>query len=219
VFGELGNKTYTDYARYIHDSGSNLLGKINDLLEIASMDAVGLALEEGPTSLSDLLSEVVEMHSHTAFMRLQQLKLDCPFPIQLHADRSKLICAISHLVTNALRHSADGSPITISVRVQTDDGVIISVRDAGEGIPTAQLSTILNALAAEDTYYNIECGGIGLGLSLAKELTQRHGGRMMVDSIRHRGTVVSLILPMSRVLSGAPEKKKRREGMRLELVT
>ena len=122
-------------------------------------------------------------------------------------------------MTNALRHSADGSPITISVRVQTDDGVIISVRDAGEGIPTAQLSTILNALAAEDTYYNIECGGIGLGLSLAKELTQRHGGRMMVDSIRHRGTVVSLILPMSRVLSGAPEKKKRREGMRLELVT
>ncbi len=218
VFGELGNKIYSEYAKHIHDSGNTLLGKINDLLDIASMDAGGLALEEAPTSLSHLLAEVVEMHSHTAFMRQQQLKLDCPFPIQLHADRAKLICAISHLVTNALRHSGDGSEITLSVRVQADDGVIVSVRDAGEGIPAAQLSTILNALSSEDTYYNIECGGIGLGLSLAKELTQRHGGRVMIDSIRHRGTVVSLILPMSRVLSGAPQKKRRDGSRVLELV-
>ena len=158
------------------------------------------------------------MHSHNAFMRQQQLKLDCPFPIELHADRSKLICAISHLVTNALRHSGEGAEITLSVRVQADDGVIISVRDAGEGITAAQLSTIRAALVVEDTYYNIECGGIGLGLSLAKELTQRHGGRVMIDSIRHRGTVVSLMLPMSRVLSGAPQKKRRDGARVLELV-
>ena len=121
------------------------------------------------------------------------------------------MCATSHLITNALRHSADGAEITVSVRVQADDGVILSVRDAGEGIASAQLDVIRNALAAEVAYFNIESGGIGLGLSLAKELASRHGGRVMIDSIRHRGTVVSMILPSSRIVSGMPKPRRRRQ--------
>ena len=209
VFGELGNPTYKEYAKHIHDSGSTLLGKINDLLDIASMDVGGLQIEESEFYLHEMLAEAIEIHTHHAFERQQGIKLDCPLRLEINGDRAKLMCAASHLITNALRHSKDASEVTVSVRVQGDEGVIISVRDAGEGIPTGQLEIIRNALAADVAYFNIESGGIGLGLSLTKELAQRHGGRVMIDSIRHRGTVVSLILPTQRVLSGMPQKRKR----------
>ncbi|MBX9727121.1 MAG: ATP-binding protein, partial [Rickettsiales bacterium] len=117
--------------------------------------------------------------------------------------------AVSHLITNALRHSSDDAEITVSVRIQADEGIILSVRDAGEGIAHAQLDIIRAALNADVAYFNIECGGIGLGLSLTKELAARHGGRMMIDSVRHRGTVVSMILPIARALSGLPQSKRR----------
>ncbi len=209
VFGELGNPTYTEYAKHIHESGHTLLGKINDLLDIAAMDAGGLELEESDFNLQAMLNEAVEIHTHHAFNRQQSIKVDCPFRLEMLGDRAKLMCAVSHLLTNALRHSPNEAEITLSVRVQPDEGVIISVRDAGEGIPHPQLEIIRTALAADVAYFNIESGGIGLGLSLTKELAQRHGGRVMIDSLRHRGTVVSMILPTARVLSGLPQSRRR----------
>lgn len=209
VFGELNHPTYVEYAKHIHDSGSALLGKINDLLDIASMDAGGMQIEEREFFLNEMLGEVIEIHTHHAFARGQRITLDCPHRLEITGDRAKLICAISHLITNALRHSSDDAEITVSVRIQADEGIILSVRDAGEGIAQAQLDIIRAALNAEVAYFNIECGGIGLGLSLTKELAARHGGRMMIDSVRHRGTVVSMILPISRALSGLPQSKRR----------
>ncbi len=209
VFGELGNPTYKEYAKHIHDSGSHLLGKINDLLDIASMDVGGLQLDETEFNLYGMLNEAIEMHTHQAFARQQAIRLDCAASIELSGDRAKLMCAMSHLLTNALRHSAEDSEVTLSVRTQPDDTLVLSVRDAGEGISHGQLDIIRSALAAEVSYFNIESGGIGLGLSLTKELAQRHGGRVMIDSLRHRGTVVSMILPISRVVSGLPKAKRR----------
>jgi PAS domain S-box-containing protein len=208
VFGALENPTYLEYAKHIHDSGSQLLGKINDLLDIASMDAGGLQIEEEEFRLDGMLAEAIEIHTHHAFARKQTLKFDCKLKLEMMGDRAKLMCATSHLITNALRHSADGAEITVSVRVQADEGVIISVRDAGEGISTGQLDIIRKALNADVAYFNIESGGIGLGLSLTKELAQRHGGRVMIDSVRHKGTVVSIILPTAKVLSGMPQKRR-----------
>jgi PAS domain S-box-containing protein len=208
VFGELENPTYIEYAKHIHDSGAQLLGKINDLLDIASMDAGGLLIEEDAFRLDGMLAEAIEIHSRLAFARQQSITLDCKLKLELLGDRAKLMCATSHLISNALRHSPEGATITVSVRVQADEGVIISVRDSGEGIAIGQLDIIRKALNAEAAYFNIESGGIGLGLSLTKELAQRHGGRVMIDSVRHKGTVVSLILPTAKILSGMPQKRR-----------
>lgn len=210
VFGPIDNPTYAQYVSHIHDSGALLLSKINDLLDIASMDVGQLAIEEDECSLSDILDELVEIHSHAAFAREQTIRLDVPYPITLNADRAKLLCILSHFVSNALRHSANGGSITVMARVQPDDGLTLSVRDEGEGIPGEQLRTIREALQAPVAYQHIECGGIGLGLSLSKELAVAHGGRVMLDSMRRRGTVVSLILPFDRVLCGLPRRSKNR---------
>lgn len=208
VFGKLENPTYQQYAEHIHDSGGMLLNKINDLLDIASMDAGGLELEESQFPLQALLAEVVEMHSHQAFTRSQKIQVDCPLKLVMSADRAKLLCAMSHLVSNALRHSKNDSEITIAVRAQAEEGVTLSVRDTGEGISSAQLDVIRKAMEADVAYFNIECGGVGLGLSMVKELAARHEGKVMIDSIRHRGTVASITLPSARVVRGMPAKRR-----------
>lgn len=210
VFGPLGNDTYQNYAQHIHESGQLLLNKVDDLLNIASMDAGEMEIEEEPCNARQLLAEALEIHSHAAFTKRQSLKLDCTASIQLTGDRAKLICVLSHFVSNALRHSPEGAEITLSARAVPNDGVIFSVRDPGEGIPSEQLKTIRDALQVEQTYMSIEPGGIGLGLALSRELAACHGGRIMVDSIRQRGTVVSMIIPPDRVIAGMPQKKHSR---------
>lgn len=209
VFGPLDNKTYQQYAEHIHDSGKLLLNKVADLLDIASMDAGQMDMEESECNARELLREVMEMHSHDAFEHSQNLKLDCTHTITLMGDRAKLVCVLSHFLSNALRHSPEGEEVILSARAVAHDGIILSVRDNGEGIAPRQLDIIRSALQADNAYMNMEPGGIGLGLSLSRELAARHGGRVMVDSIRHRGTVVSLILPEERLLSGLPQKNRR----------
>ena len=210
VFGDIENPTYKQYVNHIHDSGALLLNKINDLLDIASMDAGNLKVDESEFELDELFGELLEIHSHNAFARQQTVKLDCAAGIRLRADRTKLLCALSHLVTNALRHSNEGANITVMARIQPDEGIILSVRDDGEGIAASQLTIIRAALQSQVAYHHIECGGIGLGLSLSKELAACHEGRLMIDSVRHRGTVVSLILPKERILSGMPRRRTER---------
>ncbi|MFM9889903.1 MAG: ATP-binding protein [Rickettsiales bacterium] len=216
VLGPLPHDTYREYVTHIHDSGANLLGKISALLDIASMDAGRLELDEEEFALDGLLAELSEIHSHHAFARGQQLSIDCPGNYHVFADRAKLLCACSHLVSNALRHSADGASVQLSVRVQPGDSLVLSVRDHGEGISPAQLTSIRAALGSDTAYLNVETGGIGLGLSLALELMGRHGGRITLDSIRKRGTVAALTLPLSRVTQGLP--RKRTDERRLQLV-
>jgi two-component system cell cycle sensor histidine kinase PleC len=209
VLGPIDNPAYQEYAANIHEAGELLLQKVNDLLDIASMDAGGIVLEEEDFYLRDLLAEALEIHSHDAFSADKKLHIDCAADIRLHADRRKLLCAVSHFLSNAMRHSAAGSEITMMVRIQPDDGVIISVRDHGEGIAPSQLASIREVLQKDSAYRHIEGGGIGLGLSLSKELASQHGGRLMLDSMRHRGTVISLILPKERILAGMPAKRRR----------
>ncbi len=209
VFGAIENPTYEAYAGHIHDSGSSLLGKINDLLDIASLDTGGVTLDETDFSLAELFAEAVNLVTPTANNRKQLVTVDCAGNIRLVADRRKLLCALTHFLSNALRHSKDAGEVLLMARIQPDDGVILSVRDEGEGIQPKQLAIIREALQKNSAYRNIEAGGIGLGLSLSRELAAQHEGRMMLDSIRHRGTVVSMILPKERIMAGMPAKRRR----------
>lgn len=207
VFGEVGHPTYNEYVNHIHDSGQQLLNKVNDLLEIASLDAGGMAMKEEPFSLNELLAEVREIFSHEAFTRDITLKLDIPHSITLHADRRQIICATSHFLSNAIRHSLEGGEIQVSAKPQGDDGIVIAVRDFGKGMPAEQLKAIRAALQTEATYFKVEGNGIGLGLSLAKELASKHGGKVTIDAVRGQGTIVTLYLPAERVIKGLTSKK------------
>ena len=212
VHGPLGNPTYREYVEHIHDSGGELLSKINDLLAIGSMSANAYDMNETVFTLSELLAEAISVHSHAAFSKHLQIRLDAPEVIELAADRTQLLCALAHFLSNAVQHSQEGKEIVIAARIQPDEGLILSVRDQGDGIAPQQLALIREALQREASYFAVQGGGIGIGLALASELANRHGGRIMIDSMRHRGTVTSIILPKERVVKGMPAKRKGLRG-------
>lgn len=211
TFGDVGHPTYEEYVKDIHFSGRHLLGKINDLLDIASIDQNQITLEEEDVSVQSLIADIVEAFSHTAFER--NIKITCDIPkesIIAMMDRRKILCILTHFMSNALRHTASGLEITLSCRVHRTQGLVIAVRDQGEGITSARLSNIVRALQDGQTYFSMDSEGIGLGLSLSKELAVRHDGIISIDSIRHKGTVVSLVLPPERVVKGLGNGSNRR---------
>lgn len=211
MFGDVGHPTYEEYVNDIHGSGQHLLGKINDLLDIASIDQNQLTLDEEEIAIDDMLQDVIEAFSHNAFER--NVKLQCDIPkdaVVALMDRRKILCILSHFVSNALRHSGSDTTVTLVCRVHRTQGLILSVRDQGEGITSSRLANIVKALQSPETYFAMDSEGIGLGLSLAKELAARHDGTISIDSIRHKGTVTSLVLPPERVIRGLGTGNGRR---------
>ena len=106
--------------------------------------------------------------------------------------------ALNNLVSNALRHSQRGSKVTLSVETRNGDGLVISVRDEGEGIAAEHLPRLF------DRFYRVEAsrssggessGGSGLGLALVKTIMQLHGGTASVESTAGAGTVFRLSFP------------------------
>jgi signal transduction histidine kinase len=211
LFGEVGHPTYEEYVQDIHFSSQHLLGKINDLLDIAAIDQNRMGLDEEEIPLAQLMQDMLEPISHMLFERGIKLVRDLPREqITLLADRRKLICILTHFLSNAIRHCGSEAKITVTCRVQRAQGLILSVRDEGEGITAMKLANIVSALQSKETYFAVDGDGIGLGLSLAKELAARHDGTISLDSIRNKGTVVSLILPPERVLRGYGTPDSRR---------
>ena len=212
VHGPLHHPTYAEYISHIHDAGGELLSKVNDLLTIGSIHAQDFTLHESTFALSDLFAEAIAVHSHAAFSRGMRMTVDAPAGIELEADRCQLLCVLAHFLSNAIHHSEDGKEIRLSARIQPDDGIILSVRDEGEGIAPEQLAAIRDAFANKASYLTIKEGSIGIGLALANTLALAHGGRIMIDSMRRRGTVTSLILPKERIVRGMPETPQRKKS-------
>ncbi len=211
MFGEVGHPTYEEYVNDIHGSGQHLLGKISDLLDIAAIDQNQLSLDEEEADIGVMLRDVVEAFSHSAFER--NIKMVCDVPkesVIALVDRRKVFCILSHFVSNALRHSGADTTVTIICRVHRTQGLILSVRDQGEGITSGRLANIVKALQSPETYFAMDSEGIGLGLSLSKELASRHDGTISIDSIRHKGTVTSLVMPPERVVRGLGSNNNRR---------
>jgi len=202
----------SDYIRLIRQSGQELLTKISDLIELSNIDSNTAKIHEEPMNLMDIIDAAIEMHSHAAFSKdvriLKEINLS---QVVLHGDRTKLIHILSHLIANAVRHSESHDFITIRAQVSKESGINISILDRGCGITKPHLGAIKEALSAEQSYYSTDIGSVRLGLSVAKEFTELHGGRLSIESVAHQGTVATLTLPPSRIVSlSARVKTKER---------
>ena len=209
TYGELGHPNYREYAEHIYEAGEYLLAKVNGLLNLAALDSGKLELTESPVEMQDLLAELSDLYAHAASCRQVTLSMDAPTRVTLTADRRLLLAALSHFIENALRHSLAGGKIQLTMRPQGHEGMVIAVRDYGKGMPEAQLQAIRRALAVDASYFEVEGDSIGLGLALAKELIGKHDGSVSIESMRGQGTVVSMFIPASRILSGLIIKKPR----------
>jgi len=153
-----------------------------DLLKLSQMDAERLELELRPVSVSQLVESCYEIARHRAAERELILALDLPERLpDVSGDARRLQEVLQNLLDNAIQYTLPGGKIVLSAKAKNDE-VVFTVADTGIGIPQADQPRIFERFYRVDVARSREAGGTGLGLAIAKHLTERHGGRIWVES-------------------------------------
>jgi signal transduction histidine kinase len=199
TFGPLGNDRYKTYVSDIHGSAAHLLSVINDILDISCLDAGKHELVEEEFALGDVVNDALKMISSSAEIAGVSLfdRMDCGLPAVM-ADRRRLLQILINLLTNAIKFTPAGGQVSVSSR-RTADGIGIAVSDTGIGIAAADIPRALEPFGQVDARLSRKYDGVGLGLSLAKQLIESHGGTLALESTVDVGTTVTIVLPASRI--------------------
>jgi signal transduction histidine kinase len=201
MYGPVGKALYKDYAGDIHSSGKHLLSLISDILEFAKIEAGDLALGERSINLAALLESCIRIVAQRAEQGELSLEMKLPQDLpRLKADETRLRQIVINLLGNAVKFTPPGGRVTLVANADSKTGCQISVRDTGIGMAKEDIPRALLAFGQIESQLSRRYEGTGLGLTLAKSLTEMHGGRLTIDSEPNVGTIVTIHLPASRIL-------------------
>jgi signal transduction histidine kinase len=198
VRGDLNEGQREDVQR-IKRSGQYLLGLINDVLNFAKLESgqVDFRLEDVPVlplleGLADLIMPQVESKG------LHYRYSGCAGEPAVHVDPEKVRQILLNLLANAVKFTEPGGEVALSCDCQ-GDAVRITVRDTGRGIPADQLARVFDPFVQVDRHLTPSSQqGVGLGLSISRDLAQGMGGRLEAESTVGEGSTFTLILPVNR---------------------
>jgi signal transduction histidine kinase len=206
LFGPLGSRRYRDYARDIHDSGTHLLELINDILDVSKAAAGKLELSEDNVRPADLIGAAVRLVSPRAqeggVILAAAGGSDLPL---IHVDERRMKQVLINLLSNAVKFTQAGGRVIVAADAD-ESGVRFIVRDTGIGMRPEDIPKALSPFGQIDSALARQYAGTGLGLPLAKELVELHGGHLRIDSELGRGTTVTITLPPERTVVELAEK-------------
>ncbi len=192
---------YRDYARDIHNSGDHLLRLINDVLDLAKVEAGRLELHEEPLDLRKLFLDCRRLIvDRLGDGRLEFASTLPAEPPQIVGDELRLKQILLNLLSNAIKFTPPGGRISLSAAVIAE-GLAIAVADTGIGMEPHEIAIALEPFRQVDGAFTRRFEGTGLGLPLAQRLAELHGGRLAITSSKGSGTVATLYLPARRVLA------------------
>ena len=183
-----------EYLNYITASTNSLFALINNILDLASIDAGAMTLEIGPVDIRKAIDNAAEgiqdrlAHNHI------ELKIEVASNIgSFVADGGRVVQVLYNLLANAVGFSPQDSAITLSAR-RTDHHVTFAVTDHGPGIPPEVKDKVFDWFESHSN--GSRHRGAGLGLPLVKSFVELHGGRVRVDSVIGKGTTVTCDFPI-----------------------
>ncbi len=202
-FGPLGNPRNKEYVTDINHSGVHLLSLINDILDLARIDAGDTRLEEIVTDPAEIISECLRMvgpQADAAGVHLvDQRAENAPL---IRVDERRLKQVLLNLLGNAVKFTRPGG--TVDVRLSGEaDGLAITVRDTGIGMAEKDIPLARERFGQVDSTLARKYEGAGLGLPIAIQITELHGGRLEIQSKPGVGTTVTVHLPVDRVVARA----------------
>jgi len=195
LFGPLGSEKYQEYARDIHESGSYLLGMINDVLDMSKIEAGRIELSHEVFNLDEMIEETLRIVSHQSKERNLTIKDTVSPKIELEADRRAIKQILINLLSNAVKFSNDGGQIHIRAR-RCGACVTITLEDNGIGISKQDLKKLGKPFEQVQNQFTKSHKGSGLGLAISRSLTELHGGAMRIRSVENNGTIISIRLPI-----------------------
>src|SRR5579872_4960526 len=191
-----------EYVGLVHDSGQHLLTIINDILDLARVDAGKIELHEesevNPRHLVDACIALTRESAVSCRIRVStDFESDLPL---LHVDATRLRQIVLNLLSNAIKFTKPGGNVVLAIRRDASGGVSIAVRDTGLGMTPDEITIALEPFGQVESGDTRRFEGTGLGVPLAKRLTELHGGTFTIDSEKGKGTCVTVTIPPARVL-------------------
>ncbi|MFN8421400.1 MAG: GAF domain-containing protein [Anaerolineae bacterium] len=197
IDGELPESAVED-VQAIYDSGQHLLSLINDILDLAKIEAGRMELDLEPTPLDTVMDEVQRLSRILLKQKPVTLTVDIAddFP-WLYVDRVRLRQILNNLVSNAIKFTERGE-VLITAEAQQDRGMAhLSVRDSGIGIDKQHLQVIFEQFRQIDSGSTRRAGGTGLGLPITKRLVEMQGGKIWVESVVGVGSTFHFTIPLA----------------------
>ena len=184
------------FADSIYSSGNDLLVLINDILDIAKVEAGKLELVIEDVSLPLLTDSLAMTFTPLAGQKQLAFRIETEpgAPAMLTTDRQRVEQILKNLLSNALKFTEHGE-VSLKVSGGPDGGAVFAVTDSGIGIPVAQQEAIFEAFRQADGTTSRRYGGTGLGLSISRDLTRLVGGTLTVKSTPGTGSTFTLQLP------------------------
>ncbi|MBC6934686.1 MAG: GAF domain-containing protein [Chloroflexi bacterium] len=195
IDGELTDDAIED-VEAIHSGGKHLLAIINDILDLAKIDAGQMFMDRQEADLGKIIEEVV--HTCQILVKDKGIYLELERQAELppvYGDPVRLRQIVYNLVNNAIKFTEKGG-ITVSVGRQDDQQICVTVKDTGIGMSQKDLSVIFERFRQVDGSATRRAGGTGLGLAITRQLVQMHDGEIHVTSKPHEGSTFWFTLPV-----------------------
>jgi two-component system cell cycle sensor histidine kinase PleC len=200
-FGPLGHTRYCEYARDIHASGAHLLRLINDILDISRVAAGEVSLSEDDIDVAALIDQMTHMMADQARKAGVHLNTRiAPELPHLRADSRRVQQVLLNLVSNAIKFTPPGGSVTVFA-AQTDSGMTLAVKDTGIGMKADDIPMAFERFRQIDNSLSRKYDGAGLGLPLARDLVELHGGSISLESAPNIGTTATVNFPRNRFAS------------------
>ena len=175
------------------EESERVLNMLNTLMDITEAEAGMMRLQREPADLCQLAREVAELYEYVAEEKKIAVVLDLqPSPVNASVDRLRMRQVLANLLDNAIKYTPEGGRVTISLRDEPNQAVVI-FRDSGIGIPAEEQDKIWARLYRGDKSRSQR--GLGLGLSLVKAVVEAHGGEATVHSESNQGSEFTVRLP------------------------
>lgn len=184
-----------DYFQKVDRSGQTLLELVNDLLDLAKLEAGRMIVERQPSDIKSLFLIVMDEFSSSCSARDIAIALDLSdSEMIVEMDEERIKQVVRNLLSNAIKFSPDGSVVHIAAHVQ-DDYVLVSISDNGPGIPDGEVETIFDKFI-QSSKTRTGAGGTGLGLAICREIVDCHDGRIWAENGAMGGAILKFELPV-----------------------
>jgi two-component system cell cycle sensor histidine kinase PleC len=196
-----GSLEIAGYANDIMKSGRHLLSLINSILDLSKVESGTARLAEDDVPLDEVIQDSLTTIRQLAVAA--NVAVDTSLPAELpvvRGDATKLRQIFINLLSNAVKFTPQGGSLTVLARREQDGGFAVIVADTGIGMTEAEVAVAMEPFGQVENSLARTFEGTGLGLPLARRMTELHGGRLTVGSVKGVGTSVEVYLPANRIL-------------------
>ncbi len=209
--GPLTENMNTDLG-LIRKNGQHLLHLINDVLDMAKIEAGRMNLNLEKFKICEVLEEVTSFTSTLASEKNLALfiETDSDQNVEIFADHTRIRQVMINLINNSIKFTETGKVSIKAARI-TDEHILITVKDTGIGIPADKLDAVFQEFTQVDSSATRKVGGTGLGLPISRRLVQMHGGRLWAEStgVAGEGSTFFVELPVEAKLAEPAEKTEK----------